>query len=440
MPRCPGRSSACRRCCRGVPSGGGHPGLTGLFFKQFAVTIAVATALSAVNSLSLTPALCPILLGGDHGHQKLQPAPAARRRPARRGPGRGLPRLAAQRRAARLADGCLGAAAAIAGYFLAVPLNWLRPGPSGLRPGGSIGSPRVRVGRRQADADRARRPRRLRRCRPGYGFGMVPGGFIPQQDQGYAVVNVQLPDGASLERTRKRPTGRVVDPVLPDGTRDRTQGVDGIAHMNAIAGYSIFAQANISNAAGIDIAFDPFAERVKKKALPRRHPGRLQPQAWRQIEEGRVTAFGPRRFWGWAVPAGSSSRCRTAANLGLGHPGGADLEPGEHLDPGAGDRRDVQHVHVRGPAIAGRDRRRPVLQDGRAGAGGEGHPPGLPGVAVRQRRDPVQPELAGERPGRRASIGPGSRTSRCSRSAPRPGRWCRWLASSPSSRPTGRRR
>ncbi len=36
----------------------------------------------------------------------------------------------------------------------------------------------------------------------GLGFKVVPKGFIPDQDKGYLVVNVQLPDGASLERTR----------------------------------------------------------------------------------------------------------------------------------------------------------------------------------------------------------------------------------------------
>ena len=42
------------------------PGLTGQFFKQFAVTIAVSTVISAFNSLTLSPALCPLLLRGHH--------------------------------------------------------------------------------------------------------------------------------------------------------------------------------------------------------------------------------------------------------------------------------------------------------------------------------------------------------------------------------------
>ena len=154
----------------------------------------------------------------------------------------------------------------------------------------------------------------------GYGFGTVPGGFIPQQDQGYAVVNIQLPDGASLERTRKV-TERVVDlalgPVLPDGTRDRSQGVDGIGHMNAIAGYSIFAQANISNAAGIYIAFDPFAERVKKgrtaDAILADFNRKLA-----QIEEGRVTAFGAPPILGLGNAGGFKLQVQDRGNLGLG--------------------------------------------------------------------------------------------------------------------------
>ena len=47
---------------RRVRPGGGHSGLTGQFFKQFAVTIAVSTLISAFNSLTLSPAPCPLLL------------------------------------------------------------------------------------------------------------------------------------------------------------------------------------------------------------------------------------------------------------------------------------------------------------------------------------------------------------------------------------------
>ena len=47
------------------------PGLTGQFFKQFAVTIAVSTLISAFNSLTLSPALCPLLLRGHHAGKDL---------------------------------------------------------------------------------------------------------------------------------------------------------------------------------------------------------------------------------------------------------------------------------------------------------------------------------------------------------------------------------
>ena len=48
------------------------PGLTGQFFKQFAVTIAVSTVISAFNSLTLSPALCPLLLRDHHAGSDLR--------------------------------------------------------------------------------------------------------------------------------------------------------------------------------------------------------------------------------------------------------------------------------------------------------------------------------------------------------------------------------
>jgi multidrug efflux pump len=153
-----------------------------------------------------------------------------------------------------------------------------------------------------------------------YNFGRIPGGFIPQQDQGYAIVNIQLPDGASLERTQAV-AARVVDialgPLLPDGTRDASKGVEGIGHMTAIAGYSIFAQANISNTGGIYISFSPFEERVPR--------GRTAPVVLADlnkrlagIEEGVVASFGAPPILGLGSAGGFKLQVQDRGNLGLG--------------------------------------------------------------------------------------------------------------------------
>ena len=137
-------------------------GITGQFFRQFAVTIAVSTVFSAINSLTLSPALAAILLK-PHG---------ARARPARPG----------------CSTGCsAGSSGSSTRLFEA--------GDRGLRLDGRAGC-----------------------CASAclvllvYGgllvltywmFARAPTGFVPQQDQGRLIVNVQLPDSASLQRTQE---------------------------------------------------------------------------------------------------------------------------------------------------------------------------------------------------------------------------------------------
>ena len=69
----------------------------------------------------------------------------------------------------------------------------------------------------------------------------MPKGFIPDQDKGYLVVNVQLPDGASLERTDRLVT------ELSKIARE----TEGIAHVIAVPGYSTLLSTNISNVGGM---------------------------------------------------------------------------------------------------------------------------------------------------------------------------------------------
>src|SRR5581483_10607285 len=72
------------------------------------------------------------------------------------------------------------------------------------------------------------------------GFRAVPAGFIPDQDKGYLVVNAQLPDGASLERT-----DTVVEQMTQIALKD-----PGVAHVIGVPGYSVLTSNNISNAGG----------------------------------------------------------------------------------------------------------------------------------------------------------------------------------------------
>jgi len=87
-----------------------------------------------------------------------------------------------------------------------------------------------------------------------WGFISVPTGFIPEEDQGYAIVGVQLPDGSSLERT-KEVTARV-EKILAD--------TPGVAHWINIGGISLLDNsATLSNGAVLYTIYDSFKKRGK---------------------------------------------------------------------------------------------------------------------------------------------------------------------------------
>ncbi|MEM8686585.1 MAG: multidrug efflux RND transporter permease subunit [Pseudomonadota bacterium] len=213
------------------------PGISGAFYKQFAITIATSTIISAINSLTLSPALAALLLK-PHGHSqpkffvaRLGSWAASRFNAGfdatSEGYGRGVGVLARRK------------LAGLAVYAVLIGMTvWL--------------------------------------------FGKVPGGFIPQTDQGYGIVVVQLPDGASLQRTDKvvqRATKIILD-------------TPGVKSAVAFAGFSGATFTTATNAAAIFAAFDPFEDRtgegLNSGAIIGNLFGSLQ-----QIEEAFIIAIQP---------------------------------------------------------------------------------------------------------------------------------------------------
>src|SRR5207245_789463 len=169
-------------------------GITGQFFRQFALTIAVSTVISAFNSLTLSPALAALLLP---------------------------PRGARKDLFGRLLDFLLG--------WLFRLFNWTFRRGTGLYLGvvqlALRGSAIVLVL---------------------YGglllvtwwtHEQLPTGYIPNQDQGRFYIAVQLPDATSMERTQK----------VVDHMRELVQPLDGVVHTTEIAGQSFTFNANGSN-------------------------------------------------------------------------------------------------------------------------------------------------------------------------------------------------
>jgi HAE1 family hydrophobic/amphiphilic exporter-1 len=213
------------------------PGISGQFYRQFAVTIAASTIISALNSLTLSPALAALFL---KPHSDLRSANsiihAARWFSSRfnrsfesvsHGYARSV-RMTANRKLIMLA---------IYGGLLV----------------GTV-----------------------------YIVDSTPRGFIPTLDQGYAIVVIQLPDGASLSRT---------DTVVQQASKI-IQGTPGVVDAVAFAGFSGATFTNASNSAAIFARFAPFEERVEKglsgNVVIGQLFGRLQ-----SIEEAFIIAIPP---------------------------------------------------------------------------------------------------------------------------------------------------
>jgi hydrophobe/amphiphile efflux-1 (HAE1) family protein len=183
-------------------------GIAGQFYRQFALTIAVATMLSAFNSLTLSPAMCALLLQ-PHGAERDW--------------------------LGRLWDRLFG------GFFRAFNRLFDR---TSHRYGAAVG----RLVRRPSLALAAYGALLVLTL---IGFRVIPTGFIPQQDKGYLIVAIQLPDGASLERT-DAVVRRASEVILK---------TPGIQYAVAFAGFSGATRSNAANAGAIFVGPKPFEER-----------------------------------------------------------------------------------------------------------------------------------------------------------------------------------
>jgi hydrophobe/amphiphile efflux-1 (HAE1) family protein len=173
------------------------PGISGELFRQFAVTVSVAMLLSAINALTLSPALCGVLLKRHHG-----------------------PRKGVIGWTMRAIDG-------VRDRYGAVVARLVRVSVVGLALVGAAG------------------------------FGVwtlsakTPTGFLPQDDQGAFFVVAQLPGGASLNRTNE--VMRQIETVLK---QEET-----IADFTSVVGLNFIDSYSQPNAAFVVVTLKPFEER-----------------------------------------------------------------------------------------------------------------------------------------------------------------------------------
>jgi len=214
-------------------------GINGQFYKQFALTIAASTLISAFNSLTLSPALAALLLQPHHVEgDKLT----------------------------RLLNFTFG-------WFFRLFNRGFTASSSGY-------------------AGLVKRLTRLTAVVAlvyagllvftGYEFQKVPAGFIPLQDKGYLIVFAQLPEAASLDRT-DAVVHKISEILLSQ------PGVQGAV---AFPGFSVVSGANTPNAGTIFVPLKPFDERVAKGLSAQRLLGELQPKL-AGIREAFIGIFPP---------------------------------------------------------------------------------------------------------------------------------------------------
>ncbi|HYX00685.1 MAG TPA: efflux RND transporter permease subunit, partial [Reyranella sp.] len=201
------------------------PGITGQLYKQFAVAVSVSMVISAINALSLSPALCSLIL---------------RHRKKPRGVMAWL-----QNGIDKSRNGYVHLVTPLARRFLVTLL---------LVAGFLVGV--VGVG------------------------SLVPSGFLPDEDQGAFMVELQLPDAASTNRTEAALAE--VEKVL--------EGKPWLQSMFTVSGYSLIDGLNQPNRALVVVGLKPFVER-KDKSLTVFHALEEVNVAFTQIASANVFAF-----------------------------------------------------------------------------------------------------------------------------------------------------
>ncbi|WP_239952246.1 multidrug efflux RND transporter permease subunit OqxB [Pantoea sp. Z09] len=188
-------------------------GVTGQFYKQFAVTIAISTVISAINSLTLSPALAAKLLKDHHAPKDIP---------------------------TRIIDRLLG--------WLFRPFNrFFNRSAHGYE--GLVGKTLRRRGAVFGVYV-------LLLAGAGFMFHAVPGGFIPTQDKLYLIGGVKMPEGSSLERTDE-----MIRKMSEIG-----MNTEGVAYSVAFPGLNALQFTNTPNTGTVFFGLKPFSERTHSAA------------------------------------------------------------------------------------------------------------------------------------------------------------------------------
>lgn len=238
-------------------------GLTGIFYKQFALTIVIATFISTLNSLTLSPAMSALLL---------------------------KPRDQQTDTLTKIINKFFG-------WFFRL-FNW-----------GFGKSQNAYAGTVRTFSNRRKIMMSLFVILVGltyFSFGLVPKGFIPAQDKKYLISFAQLPAGATLERT-EAVMRKIADISLQQ---------KGVANAVQFPGLSVNGFVNSSSAGIVFLPLEDFEKRTSKELSAAAIAGKLQSE-FNKIDEAFIAIFPPPPVRGLGTTGGFKLQIQDRANLGF---------------------------------------------------------------------------------------------------------------------------
>ncbi|WDG53935.1 efflux RND transporter permease subunit [Pseudomonas chlororaphis] len=239
------------------------PGISGEFFRQFGITIAVATAISLFNSVTLSPALAAMILRrhDPKAHQAPRHGVAGLLKRAAEGFNRGFLKLS------------VGYAGSVRALVARTPLM--------------LAIYAVLI------------------AATAYLLVSTPKGFIPAQDRGYLVVIVQLPEGAALERTNE--ISRQIEAI--------TLQVPGVDRVPTFSGFSMVTGTSSSNSSGLAPVFEPWSKRKLRGLTSDKIAADLR-ERLKVVSGASVIVATPPPVQGLGSTGGFSMRLQDRAGLG----------------------------------------------------------------------------------------------------------------------------
>jgi multidrug efflux pump len=315
-------------------------GITGQFFRQFAVTIAVSTIISAVNALTMTPSRAVLIFkteeaGAGHKFQRealpwwifgvlgglltVRLAPDSLVHHTGLSPA-AIGALAPTGAASSGPSWSFTAACFAPGAILGLAVGWMiiRPVNALL---GRLFSGFNYLFDRTTDLYGRTVGMLLRTSVVVilvYGgllgltyatFRRAPTGFIPEQDQGRLIVNVQLPDSASLQRTQEAMA--LVEKI--------THETPGVAHTVTISGMSFLLQSNASNLGSMFIVLAPFDQRQTRGRHADEIMARLREEFALRVKDADVVVRNSSPIPGLGVAGGYKLMVEDRGGRGLGN-------------------------------------------------------------------------------------------------------------------------